>query len=256
MLPLVSVNIPDEEAETALRILGYTQHAAREQREAAAGIPTTNHRSENPDANPLSDSEWHLENVTSGLLADQGWVISHNFSDRYHAPSVKPPHKVRESYDARRPGTTCLQALRLGVRLGFEEYYRPVIGANLAEVRYIGNFLAGLLKVEERKAARIARIENSTAEYLSSIMTIQVVTPEEAAQIRDIRTYEEQRRLEDIADLEQAQREADWREERERLRRQGINDRLANPRYVAMLREIVAAKRRTSPRLGQTLKRL
>lgn len=112
ILPLVSVHIPDEDTSIALAAIRYTQHSLLEQREAAAGIPTTYYYdSAKPQANPLSERERHCETIADGLLSDQGWFVSHTISDaRRNLDPDAPDGDVQISHDKRMLGTVCLDA--------------------------------------------------------------------------------------------------------------------------------------------------
>ncbi len=242
-IPLVLVNIPDEDTEVALRAIWYTQRSARESREAAIGIPTTYYDSDDPAANPLSERERHYDNIANGLYTDQGWVLSHTISDSHRGPNPENFDEVMVTYDHRRLGTICLQAIRTGVRIAFEDKYPPVLGTNLTKMCFIGRALGKLFNVPGREAARLNKIELATTAYLETIIAVTVATSQQAAYIRDIRTYEEGRYMQELASLAQAEREAQWAEEKIKLRRGSIKQRLANPKYVALLREIVTAKR-------------
>ena len=242
-VPLVLVHIPDEDTENALAAINYAQRAALREREAVAGMPTTYHDSENPKANPLSECEVHYADISDQLFSNQGWFVSHTLSDSYRNLDADAPDGVMVSYDRRKLGTLRLQGIRTGVRLAYEERHPPVLGASLSRLPYIGRALGVLLNIANREARRLDQIEQATTAYLNTLMSARVVSPEEAAYIRDIRTYEEKRYMEEVASLEQAQREAEWPEESRRLAAQRVRQHLSNPDHVAMLREMVAAKR-------------
>ncbi len=90
LLPLVSVCIPNEDTKIALAAIWYAQSVALEEREAAAGIPTTYYDSENPNANPLSDLEWRYENIADRLFSAWGGMPSHTISDTYRELDAVP----------------------------------------------------------------------------------------------------------------------------------------------------------------------
>lgn len=241
--PTVSVYIPNEDTMPTLAAIEYAQSAALREREAAVGIPTTFYDSKNPEANPLSDWEWRCENIADRLFSDQGGVQSHTISDTYRELDTDAPDGVRVRHDPWMLGTACLQAILTGVQLAYEEQCPPVLGANLPKIRYVGKALGAYFNVANRKARQLEKIQEEATAYLNSIMTVQDVTPHEAAYTRDIREYEEGRHREEAALLEQLRREAEWPEERRRLAAQRVMQRLSDPDHVARLRKMVIAKR-------------
>ncbi len=112
-------------------------------------------------------------------------------------------------------------------------------------MRYVGKALGALFNVANREARRLEEMQQDATAYLNSIMTVQVVTPKEAAYIRDIRAYEEMRHRQEAVSLDRIRLLAEWPEERKLIRRQLVRQHLSDPAYVAMLRERVAAMRAT-----------
>ena len=238
LLPLVTVHIPDQDVGTVLPTIDYVRHLALTTREDRVGIPTTYYDSDNPTANPLSERELYYEDIAERLFSDRGGVIAHTLSDTYRDLDASAPDGVQVLCNQRRLGTVCLQGILSGIQTKFEDKYPPVVGVGLARLPVIGKALGALFNVAGREAARQSKIEDEKAKFLATIMTIRVVTPEDAARIRDIRAQEEKRLAEELANLAQARREAAWPE----LRAQFAAERL-RPDRVAALRRMVAAKR-------------